>query len=88
MRKVFMLQKLIGNRYENLDLLKSDIESLSKSKVTSMGESEHEEYTWIDNIIDVELDDCDLVEVFYLKDNGGKYYITEISWLINVKLHN
>lgn len=73
-----MLEKLVGKRYESLDLLKNDIEILSGKKVNTIIESESDRFEELDFMIDVEFEEFDIHTIFYLKDNGGNYYITEV----------
>lgn len=47
-----MLKKLVGRRYANLELLKNDIELLTKRKVESIMESESDRLEECDFIID------------------------------------
>ena len=62
-----MLEKLVGRRYANLELLKNDIEILSGKKVSTIMESESERF-----------EEFDIHTLWYLKDNAGNYYITEV----------
>lgn len=73
-----MLENLVGKRYESLDLLKSDIEILTGKTVSTIIESESERLEELDFMIDFEFDEWDIHTLFYLKDNGGNYYITEV----------
>ena len=73
-----MLEKLVGKRYESLDLLKNDIEILSGKKVNTIIESESDRFEELDFMIDVEFEEFDIHTIFYLKDNGGNYYVTEV----------
>ena len=70
-----MLEKLVGRRYESLELLKNDIEIL---KVNAIIESESDRLEGTDFMIDVEFKEFDIDTIFYLKDNAGRYYITEV----------
>lgn len=73
-----MLKSLIGKRYASLELLKNDIEILTNKKVNTILESESERYEHMDYMIDFEFEEFDIHTLFYLKDNGGNYYITEV----------
>lgn len=74
-----MLEKLAGKRYTTLEALKKDIEKAAKRKVVTIIESETEKPEDTDFMIDYTFDDDDDVyTMFYLKDNGGHYYITEV----------
>lgn len=73
-----MLENLVGRRYETLELLKNDIELLTNKKVSAIFESESERFESQDFMIDFEFEEFDIHTLFYLKDNGGKYYITEV----------
>ena len=64
-----MLEKLVGKRYESLDLLKNDIEILSGKKVNTIIESESDRFEELDFMIDVEFEEFDIHTIFYLKDN-------------------
>lgn len=73
-----MLEKLVGRRYETLELLKNDIEILSGKKVNTIIESESDRLDEMDFMIDYEFEDFDIHTIFYLKDNADRYYITEV----------
>lgn len=75
-----MLKNLIGRRYPNLELLKNDIEVVSKRNVKSIIESESERFEECDFMIDFCFEDneWDIHTIHYLKDNAGQYYITEV----------
>ena len=72
--------KIVGRRYESLDLLKADIETCLKRKVKSIIESESERIKELDFMIDYcfEDDEDEIETIYYLKDNAGNYYITEV----------
>jgi len=72
------LEKLVGCRFESLDAIKERIESVTGKKVNAIIESESERPEDLDFMIDFEFKDWDIKTIFYLKDNGGKYYITEV----------
>lgn len=73
-----MLEKLVGRRYENLELLKNDIEVLSGKKVNAIIESESDRFDEMDYMIDYEFEEFDIHTLFCLKDNADRYYITEV----------
>ena len=73
-----MLEKLVGRRYANLELLKNDIEILLGKKVNTIMESESERFEECDFMIDYEFEVFDIHTLWYLKDNAGNYYITEV----------
>ena len=73
-----MLEKLIGRRYETLELLKYDIEILTNKKVNAIIESESERLEEMDFMIDFEFEEFDINTIYYLKDNADRYYITEV----------
>ena len=73
-----MLEKLVGRRYETLELLKNDIEILSGRKVNTIIESESDRLEEMDFMIDYEFDLFDIRTLYYLRDNAGRYYITEV----------
>lgn len=74
------LEKIVGRRYATLELLKQDIENLTGKTINAIIESESEKYEYLDFMIDYEFKEQigDVRTLFYLKDNGGNYYITEI----------
>lgn len=80
MKKNFIyMEDLVGRRYSNLELLKHDIELLSKCKVVNIVLSESERNKDLDFMIDYEYeDDCEVYTLFYLLDNANNYYITEV----------
>lgn len=75
-----MLEKLVGRRYVNLELLKNDIELLTKRNVKSITESELDRLEECDFMIDFCFEDNegDIDTIYYLKDNAGQYYITKV----------
>ena len=73
-----MLEKLVGRRYANLELLKNDIEILTGKTVNTIMESESDRLPEQDFMIDFEFEEFDIDTIFYLKDNAGNYYITEV----------
>lgn len=72
------LQKIVGRRYESLDLLKNDIEVLTGRDVNVIMESESDRLEEMDFMIDYEFEPFDIHTLYYLKDNAGRYYITEV----------
>ena len=76
---IILSEKIVGRRYESLDLLKSDIETCLKRKVEIIIESESEQPEGFDFMIDYWFEDENEAEtIWYLKDNAGNYYITEV----------
>lgn len=72
------LEKLVGRRYATLELLKHDIELLTNKKVNAIIESESDRLEETDFMIDFEFKEFDIHTLWYLKDNAGNYYITEV----------
>lgn len=72
------LEKLVGRRYATLELLKHDIELLTNKKVNAIVESESDRLEETDFMIDFEFKEFDIHTLWYLKDNAGNYYITEV----------
>jgi hypothetical protein len=74
------LRKIVGKRYENLQLLKHDIEILTGEIIKEISESESDRLEEMDFMIDFyfENEEFEVHTLFYLKDNDGKYYITEV----------
>ena len=76
---MWILERLVGRRYETLEEVKHDIEVLTGEKVKSIAESECDRFEELDYMIDFELGtDWECFTIFYLKDNVGRYYITEV----------
>ena len=74
-----VLENIVGRRYASLDLLKNDIEVFTEKNVTHIVESDSDKFEEMDFMIDYEIEGSDKVyTLFYLKDNGGSYYITEV----------
>lgn len=71
------LEKLVGRRYDSLSLMKIDIELLTNKEVTSIIESDSERFEEMDYMIDFQIGN-EIFTIFYLKDNAGRYYITEV----------
>lgn len=72
------LEKLVGCRFSSLDEIKKKIELYTERKVKSIIESESDRPKDTDNMIDFEYEEWDIHTIFYLRDNGNKYYITEV----------
>lgn len=75
------LYDLVGKRFNTLDQLKMAIEKISNMKVDMIAESQTERPEDSDDMIDfccLELQD--IHTMFYLKDNAGRYYITEVEF--------
>lgn len=72
------MQIMVGRRYESLEELSGAIESITGREVTSIIESESEKPEGTDEMIDFEFGEFDIHTIFYLKDNAGRYYITEV----------
>ena len=74
-----ILSSIIGTRYATLEELKEVLEEKLDKKVTSIFESESENFAITDNMIDYEVEnDGNVYTLYYLRDNENKYYITEI----------
>ena len=75
------MEKLIGRRYKNLNLLKHDIETITNKKIEVITESDSDRFDDMDFMVDFyfENDESNVYTAFYLKDNSGKYYITEVA---------
>ena len=75
------LYDLVGKRFNTLDQLKMAIEKISNMKVDMIAESQTERPEDSDDIIDIcYLELQDIHTMFYLKDNAGRYYITEVEF--------
>lgn len=75
------LYDLVGKRFNTLDQLKMAIEKISNMKVDMIAESQTERPEDSDDMIDFcYLELQDIHTVFYLKDNAGRYYITEVEF--------
>ena len=72
------MESLVGGRYEDLDILKADIENISGRKVNAIIESESDRLEGTDLMIDYEFEPFDIHTMFYLKDMADRYYITEV----------
>lgn len=81
MENIVKLENFVGKRYENLDLLKNDIETITNKKIEEITESDSDRFDDMDFMIDFyfEHDESNVYIAFYLKDNSGNYYITEVS---------
>lgn len=75
------LYDLVGKRFNTLDQLKMAIEKISNMKVDMIAESQTERPGDSDDMIDFcYLELQDIHTMFYLKDNAGRYYITEVEF--------
>lgn len=75
------LYDLVGKRFNTLDQLKMAIEKISNMKVDMIAESQTERPEDSDDTIDFcYLELQDIHTMFYLKDNAGRYYITEVEF--------
>lgn len=75
------LYDLVGKRFNTLDQLKMAIEKISNMKVDMISESQTERPEDSDDMIDFcYLELQDIHTMFYLKDNAGRYYITEVEF--------
>ena len=75
------LYDLVGKRFNTLDQLKMAIEKISNTKVDMIAESQTERPEDSDDMIDFcYLELQDIHTMFYLKDNAGRYYITEVEF--------
>ena len=77
-RNRYSMERLVGRRYEDLDILKADIENISGRKVNAIIESESDRPEGTDLMIDYEFEPFDIHTMFYLKDMADRYYITEV----------
>ncbi len=83
-----MLESLVGKRYKTLEELKNDIEKLTGitgKVVKTIMESQSDRPAGTDFMIDLEFrktlfpfEVSEIYTIFYLKDNAGNYYITEV----------
>ena len=75
------LYDLVGKRFNTLDQLKMAIEKISNMKVDMIAESQTERPEDSDDMIDFcYLELQDIHTMFYLKDNAGRSYITEVEF--------
>ena len=75
------LYDVVGKRFNTLDQLKMAIEKISNMKVDMIAESQTERPEDSDDMIDFcYLELQDIHTMFYLKDNAGRYYITEVEF--------
>lgn len=77
---ITLAAKIVGRRYKTLNLLKKDIETTLERKVKAIIESESERTEDMDFMIDYCFEDNEeeIETIWYLKDNAGNYYITEV----------
>ena len=79
MKNLHKMEKMVGKRYASLDEIKKEIEKLTGVKVAEVIRSSSDKLKSTDFMLDFEFkDDGDVYTIFYLKDNAGNYYITEI----------
>ena len=79
MEKLHKIEKMVGKRYASLNEIKKEIEKLTSVKVAEIIKSSSDSIKGTDFMLDFEFeDDGDVYTIFYLKDNAGNYYITEI----------
>lgn len=72
------MERLVGRRFNTLDEIKEEIEKITHKKVGTIFESESERPKECDFMIDFEFELFDIHTLFYLRDNAGHYYITEV----------
>lgn len=72
------LEAMVGKRYGSLEEIRSCIERITGKKVNAIIESESEKPEGTDEMIDFEFLAFDIHTIFYLRDNAGRYYITEV----------
>lgn len=75
MHRLDFLEGLVGNRYESIEDLKNDF-----LEDVNVFLSESERLEQYDYMLDGEFDQYNSFTLFYLLDNSGKMYITEISF--------
>lgn len=72
------MERLVGRRFNDLDEIKKEIEKITHKKIGTIFESESERPEECDFMIDYEFEPFDIYTLFYLRDNAGHYYITEV----------
>lgn len=80
-RKYQILKKLgqlAGRRFVYLNQLKDKIEKITYEEVNAIIESESERIPEINFMIVDLKKGTEVYTIHYLKDNGGRYYITEV----------
>lgn len=77
-KAIVRLEAMVGRRYESLEEVAGAIESATGMEVKYIIESESEKPEGTDEMIDFEFGEFDIHTIFYLKDNAGRYYITEV----------
>ena len=77
-KAIVRLEVMVGRRYESLEEVAGAIESATGMEVKYIIESESEKPEGTDEMIDFEFGEFDIHTIFYLKDNAGRYYITEV----------
>lgn len=79
MKNLHKMEKMVGKRYASLNEIKKEIEKLTGVKVAEVIRSSSDKLKGTDFMLDFEFEyDGDVYTIFYLKDNAGNYYITEI----------
>ena len=79
MKNLHKMEKMVGKRYASLNEIKKEIERLTSVKVAEIIKSSSDGIKGTDFMLDFGFeDDSDVYTIFYLKDNAGNYYITEI----------
>lgn len=76
--KAILLDKLVGRRFKTLDDIKNEIEKNTDLKINCIMESDSERPEDTDFMIDIEFKEFNIYTIFYLLDNDGRYYITEV----------
>lgn len=77
-RAIAKMKVMVGRRYESLEEISGAIENVTGREVTCIIESESEKPEGTDEMIDFEFGEFNIHTIFYLKDNAGRYYITEV----------
>lgn len=77
-KAIARLDVMVGRRYESLEEVAGAIESATGMEVKYIIESDSEKPEGADKMIDFEFGEFDIHTIFYLKDNAGRYYITEV----------
>lgn len=76
------LKNMVGKRYNSLEDIKKDMETITGQKVISMIfadiDPEELEQREMDNMIDYELKYGEVQTLYYLHDNAGRILITEV----------
>lgn len=72
------MERLVGRRFSSLDEIRNEIEKITHKKIGTIFESESDRLEECDFMIDYEFEPFDIHTLFYLRDNAGHYYITEV----------